>query len=349
MVLVFLLIVLAIIIICNVRTVHQEHVVIVERFGKFHTAWNAGLHVKIPFIDSIRKDVSLKEQTYDFPESRMITRDNIMVMVDSVVYTKVFDAHKYYYGIEDPVFGIENLTATALRSIVGSKTFDELLNSREEINQKITAEIDEATDAWGIKVKSVELKKIEASHEVQETMQKEMTAEREKRATILNAQAHQESVIATAEGDKRAQVLAAEAQAESIRIKAEADAAAIKLVADAKAYEAKALSEVVGSKGVIALKGYESLGDIADGNATKIYMPADLTGSVAKAGLLGEAFKDGQTEPLKKVQPKQSSVDACATSNPAHKNDAAQVAGMMNRPKAHLVHDPVTGKVSKDY
>lgn len=344
----FVLFIIIVLVLANIRTVHQEHVIIVERFGKFHTAWSAGLHVKVPFIDAIRKDVSLKEQTYDFPEAKMITKDNIMVMVDSVVYAKVFDAQKYYYGIEDPIFGIENLTATTLRSIVGSKTFDELLNSRDEINQKITSEVDTATDAWGIKIKSVELKKIEASHEVQETMQKEMTAEREKRATILNAQAHQESVIATAEGDKRAQVLAAQAQAESIRIKAEADASAIKLVADAKAYEAKVLADVIGSKGVIAIKGYESLADIADGNATKIYMPAELTGAVAKAGLLSEAFKDGQNDVPKKSVQKSSVADNCATGNPAHKADASQVSDMMRQqPKSKLVHDPVTGKVSK--
>lgn len=328
-VLVVICVILLVIILCNVRTVQQEHVVIVERFGKFHTAWDAGLHVKVPLIDAIRKDISLKEQTYDFPEAKMITKDNIMVMVDSVVYAKVFDANKYYYGIENPIFGIENLTATTLRSIVGSKTFDELLNSREEINQKITAEIDTATDAWGIKVKSVELKKIEASHEVQETMQKEMTAEREKRATILNAQAHQESVVATAEGDKRARVLTAQAQADSIRIKAEAEAEAIRMVADAKAYEAKVLGEVVGAKGIVALKGYESLSSIANGNATKIYIPADLTSSVTQAGIFGEAFRDGQKEPAGKPDQQKLPKDACATRNPAHKEDAAEVAGMM--------------------
>lgn len=209
MLLIVILIILAVIVLANVRTVHQGHVQIVERLGKFHDAWGAGLHVKVPFIDAVRKDVSLKEQTYDFPESQMITKDNIVIVVDSVVYSKVFDAQKYYYGIEDPVFGIENLTTTTLRSIVGSKNFDELLNGRDAINAQLKQEIDSATDPWGISITRVEVKKLQASREVQETMQKEMTAERNKRATILDAEAHQKSIITAAEGDKKAAILAA--------------------------------------------------------------------------------------------------------------------------------------------
>lgn len=206
MLLIVILIILAVIVLANVRTVHQGHVQIVERLGKFHDAWGAGLHVKVPFIDAVRKDVSLKEQTYDFPESQMITKDNIVIVVDSVVYSKVFDAQKYYYGIEDPVFGIENLTTTTLRSIVGSKNFDELLNGRDAINAQLKQEIDSATDPWGISITRVEVKKLQASREVQETMQKEMTAERNKRATILDAEAHQKSIITAAEGDKKAAI-----------------------------------------------------------------------------------------------------------------------------------------------
>ena len=235
MLLIVILIILAVIVLANVRTVHQGHVQIVERLGKFHDAWGAGLHVKVPFIDAVRKDVSLKEQTYDFPESQMITKDNIVIVVDSVVYSKVFDAQKYYYGIEDPVFGIENLTTTTLRSIVGSKNFDELLNGRDAINAQLKQEIDSATDPWGISITRVEVKKLQASREVQETMQKEMTAERNKRATILDAEAHQKSIITAAEGDKKAAILAAEAQAESTIKKAEADAEAIRKVAEARA------------------------------------------------------------------------------------------------------------------
>lgn len=330
MILVVILVILAVIVLANVRTVHQGHVQIVERLGKFHDAWGAGLHVKVPFIDAVRKDVSLKEQTYDFPESQMITKDNIVIVVDSVVYSKVFDAQKYYYGIEDPVFGIENLTTTTLRSIVGSKNFDELLNGRDAINAQLKQEIDSATDPWGISITRVEVKKLQASREVQETMQKEMTAERNKRATILDAEAHQKSIITAAEGDKKAAILAAEAQAESTIKKAEADAEAIRKVAEARAYEAQIMADAIGSSSYVTIKGYDALKEVADGNATKIYVPADLASNIVRAGVEGDSFVEGFKSPAAKKHVEKPRIDHCETKNAAHKEDAAQIGDMID-------------------
>ena len=304
MLLIVILIILAVIVLANVRTVHQGHVQIVERLGKFHDAWGAGLHVKVPFIDAVRKDVSLKEQTYDFPESQMITKDNIVIVVDSVVYSKVFDAQKYYYGIEDPVFGIENLTTTTLRSIVGSKNFDELLNGRDAINAQLKQEIDSATDPWGISITRVEVKKLQASREVQETMQKEMTAERNKRATILDAEAHQKSIITAAE--------------------------AIRKVAEARAYEAQIMADAIGSSSYVTIKGYDALKEVADGNATKIYVPADLASNIVRAGVEGDSFVEGFKSPAAKKHVEKPRIDHCETKNAAHKEDAAQIGDMID-------------------
>lgn len=334
---IILLIVLLVVILTSIRIVQQEHIAIVERLGQYHGSWGAGIHFLIPGFDKIRKDISLKEQTYDFPESTMITKDNIVVKVDSVVYMKVMDPKKYYYGIEDPVFGVSNLTTTTLRSIVGSKTFDELLNSRDAVNSKMTEEIDSATDEWGIKVRSVELKKIEASKEVRETMQKDMTAERQKRATILEAQAHQQSVVTAAEGEKKAKILAAEAEKEARIALAEGEAEALRLVYEAQAQGLKLISDINVTPQVLALKKYEALADIADGNATKIYMPADLSSEVTKAGIFGEALGIGDAIPVTKKSKEETSnanvladhigtgEDHCQNVSDSHKSDVNQI------------------------
>lgn len=341
-VLIIILVVLAVLVIPNIRTVHQGYVVIVERLGKYHTTWSAGLHVKVPLIDTMSKPISLKEQTYDFPATEMITADNVVVVVDSVVYSVVRDAQSYKYNIENPVFAIEQLTATTLRGIVGSMQFQDLLSSREQINRQMTEAIDAATDPWGIKVNRVEVKTLEASPEVQKTMQREMEAERNKRATILDAEAHQKSVITAAEGDKQAKILAAQAEAQSVAIRAEAEADAIRKMADAKMYEARQVGSVIGSNGLIALKGYEAMRDIADGNATKIYVPSDMASAMGKAVTLGEGIAAAKIEPMPKPVA-QAPVDRCSTTNMAHKADAAQVAGNMSgakaQPKGRLVHD----------
>ncbi|MBO5514136.1 MAG: SPFH/Band 7/PHB domain protein, partial [Mogibacterium sp.] len=210
-----ILFVVLVIIIRNVRIVPQEHAYVIERLGKFQTIWYAGIHVKIPFIDNIVNKISLKEQVFDFPPQPVITKDNVSVKVDSVVFAKIFDPQKYTYGVENPIAGLQNLSATTLRSIIGGMELDTTLSSREAINSQMEAILDEATDPWGIKVTRVELKNIDPPSEIEEVMTKQMRAERERRQTVLEAQAHQESVVSRAEGDKKAKVLAAEAEKEA--------------------------------------------------------------------------------------------------------------------------------------
>ena len=190
-------------IVANIRIVPQEHAYIIERLGKFKSVWYAGLHVKIPVIDNIVNRISLKEQVFDFPPQPVITKDNVSVKVDSVVFSKVFDPQKYTYGVENPIAGLQNLSATTLRSIIGGMELDTTLSSRESINSQMEAILDEATDPWGIKVNRVELKNIDPPPAIEEVMTKQMRAERERRQTVLEAQAHQESVVSRAEGDKR--------------------------------------------------------------------------------------------------------------------------------------------------
>ena len=203
---IFTLVIIAVVLyllLSNIRIVPQEHAYIIERLGKFKTVWYAGLHLKIPFIDRIVNKISLKEQVFDFPPQPVITKDNVSVKVDSVVFSKVFDPQKYTYGVENPIAGLQNLSATTLRSIIGGMELDTTLSSRETINAQMEAILDEATDPWGIKVNRVELKNIDPPREIEEVMTKQMRAERERRQTVLEAQAHQESVVSRAEGDKQ--------------------------------------------------------------------------------------------------------------------------------------------------
>ena len=196
----------------NIRIVPQAHCYIVERLGVYYTTWQAGLRFKIPFIDRVASRISLKEQVLDFPPQSVITKDNVTMNIDSVVYARVFDPKKYTYGVENPIVGLQNLTATTLRSVIGEMDLDETLSSREQINAKMRVILDEATDEWGIQVTRVEVKNITPPREIEEVMTKQMRAERERRQTVLEAQAHQESVVARAKGDKEAKVLAAEAE-----------------------------------------------------------------------------------------------------------------------------------------
>jgi regulator of protease activity HflC (stomatin/prohibitin superfamily) len=299
---VFLIILLLFIMVLirNIRVVPQEHAYIIERLGKFRTVWFAGLHVKIPLIDQIVNKISLKEQVFDFPPQPVITKDNVSVKVDSVVFSKVFDPQKYTYGVENPIAGLQNLSATTLRSIIGGMELDTTLSSRENINAQMEAILDEATDPWGIKVNRVELKNIDPPPAIEEVMTKQMRAERERRQTVLEAQAHQESVVSRAEGDKKAKVLAAEAEKEAKIALALGEAESIRLIYEAQAQGLEKLREAHIDESVLRLKGLEALRDVADGRATKIYMPTDIAGIVSTLGVVSESLGIGDATPVDK-------------------------------------------------
>ncbi len=292
-ILMIIVIFLILVLVRNIRIVPQEHAFVIERLGKFKTIWYAGLHVKIPFIDQIVNKITLKEQVFDFPPQPVITKDNVSVKVDSVVFSKIFDPQKYTYGVENPIAGLQNLSATTLRSIIGGMELDTTLSSREAINTQMEAILDEATDPWGIKVTRVELKNIDPPAEIEEVMTKQMRAERERRQTVLEAQAHQESVVSRAEGDKKAKVLAAEAEKEAKIALAQGEAESIRLVYEAQAEGLEKLREAHIDESVLKLKGLEALRDVADGRATKIYMPTEITGLVSTLGVVAESLGIG--------------------------------------------------------
>ncbi len=310
---ILLIAVLIALIVTNIRIVPQEYAYVIERLGKYRTTWQAGLHLKIPFIDRVVNKVSLKEQVLDFPPQPVITKDNVSVYVDSVVFTDAATPELYTYGVENPLFGLENLSATTLRSIIGNMELDTTLSSRDEINSQMESILDEATDAWGVKVNRVELKNINPPSEIEEVMTKQMRAERERRQTVLEAQAHQESVVARAEGDKKAMVLSAEAEKAAKIALAEGEAESIKLVYEAQAQGLEMLREAHIDESVLRLKGLEALRDVADGNATKIYMPTDIASTITSLGVVGEALGIGDATKIdmtpKPVKPKEA--DPC--------------------------------------
>ena len=309
----------------NIRIVPQEHAYIIERLGKYKTVWFAGLHLKFPFIDRITDKISLKEQVFDFPPQPVITKDNVSVKVDSVVFSKIFDPVKYTYGVENPIAGLQNLSATTLRSIIGGMELDTTLSSREEINSKMEAILDQATDPWGIKVTRVELKNIDPPHEIEEVMTKQMRAERERRQTVLEAQAHQESVVSRAEGDKKAKVLAAEAERDAKIAIAEGEAKSIEAVYKAQAIGLSYLKRAGIDDKLLKLKGIEALKDMADGRATKIYMPSDIANAVSSFGLIGESLGIGDATPIDKAErPKPAPTpDPCIKENTSREGKAA--------------------------
>lgn len=297
-------------IVTNIVIVPQEHAYILEFLGKYKTTWAAGLHVKIPIVERIVKKISLKEQVLDFPPQPVITKDNVSVSIDSVVFAKVFDPRLYTYGVENPIAGLQNLSATTLRNIIGSMELDQTLTSRDKINAQMEAILDEATDKWGIKVTRVELKNITPPREIEEVMTKQMRAERERRQTVLEAQAHQEAVVSRAKGDKEAKVLAAQAEKEARIALAEGEAEAIRKVAEAEAQGLNYLKQANADEKVLKLKGLEALKSVADGNATKIFMPSDLSGLVSTLGIMGESFsKTPVQEKPQKIQ--EEVVDDC--------------------------------------
>ena len=329
---IFTIVVLAVIIyllLSYIRIVPQEHAYIIERLGKFKTVWYAGLHLKIPFIDRIVNKISLKEQVFDFPPQPVITKDNVSVKVDSVVFSKVFDPQKYTYGVENPIAGLQNLSATTLRSIIGGMELDTTLSSRETINAQMEAILDEATDPWGIKVNRVELKNIDPPREIEEVMTKQMRAERERRQTVLEAQAHQESVVSRAEGDKKAKVLAAEAEREAKIALAQGEAESIRLVYEAQADGLEKLREAHIDESVLRLKGLEALRDVADGRATKIYMPTDISKVVSTLGVVSESLGIGDSTPVDKTEKSKAAPaeDPCLHDETSKEGKAAAATG----------------------
>ncbi len=300
-VLIVLLIIVALILICvNIRIVPQGYVYVIEHLGRYKTSWQAGLHVKTPFLERVAKTISLKEQVLDFPPQPVITKDNVTMQIDSVVFMKVFDPNLYTYGVENPIAGLQNLSATTLRNIIGEMELDQTLTSRETINGKMQVILDDATDQWGIKVTRVEIKNIQPPKEIEEVMTKQMRAERERRQTVLEAQAHQEAVVSRAEGDKKAKILAAEAERDAQIALAEGKAKSIELVYQAEAEGLEALKNANVSESVLRLKGIEALKEVSDGRATKIYMPSDIAGMVSSLGLAGEALGIGDAEKIDK-------------------------------------------------
>ncbi len=272
------IIVLAILIIIvrNVKIVPQAHAYVVERLGAYHATWGTGLHLKIPFIDKIAKKVSLKEQVVDFPPQPVITRDNVTMQIDTVVYFEITDPKLYTYGVEYPLSAIENLTATTLRNIIGDLELDNTLTSRDTINDKIRIILDEATDAWGIKVIRVELKNILPPREIQDAMEKQMKAERERRARILDAEGEKRSQILVAEGMKESAILKADAVKEQKIREAQGEAEAILTVQKANADALRMLNEAAPTDKIIQLKSLEAFAQAADGKATKIIIPSDI-------------------------------------------------------------------------
>ncbi len=280
------------VIIANIKIVPQAHSFVVERLGAFHASWGTGLHVKIPFLDRIAKKVSLKEQVIDFPPQPVITKDNVTMQIDTVVYFQITDPKLYAYGVENPISAIENLTATTLRNIIGEMELDHTLTSRDVINSKIRVVLDEATDAWGIKVNRVELKNIVPPAEIQDSMEKQMKAERERRAKILDAEGEKRSAILIAEGQKESAVLRAEAIKETKIREAQGEAEAILSVQRAVADAIKLMNEANPSEGVIAIKSLEAFEKAADGKATKIIIPSNIQSLAGLATSVKELMSD---------------------------------------------------------
>ena len=290
-----LLLLALIILAANIRVVQQSKASVVERLGAFQTVWGVGLHVKIPFIDRIAKTVSLKEQVVDFAPQPVITKDNVTMQIDTVVYYQITDPKLYTYGVENPMSAIENLTATTLRNIIGELELDQSLTSRDHINTKMRSILDEATDPWGIKVNRVELKNIIPPREIQDAMEKQMKAERERRESILQAEGQKQSQILVAEGDKQALILRADAAKQAKIMEAEAEAEAILRVQQATADAMRILNEASPNDQVIKLKALEAFAAAADGKSTKIIIPSEIQSLAGLAsGLQALGGKDAE-------------------------------------------------------
>lgn len=287
----------------NIKIVPQSKAYVIERLGAYHQTWQTGLHVKIPIIERVAKIVSLKEQVADFPPQPVITKDNVTMQIDTVVFYQITDPKLYCYGVEHPIAAIENLTATTLRNIIGDMELDHTLTSRDTINGQIRVILDEATDPWGIKVNRVELKNIFPPREIQEAMEKQMKAERERREAILKAEGEKASAILVAEGEKSAKILAAEADKQSAILRAEAvkeakireaegEAEAILAIQQATAKGIELINQANPGEGVLTIKSLEAFEKAADGKATKIIVPSNIQGIAGLANAVKEVISD---------------------------------------------------------
>ncbi len=292
MALLIIILLVVVVLIANIRIVFQSYAYVVERLGAYNSTWGVGLHFKIPFIERVSKVVVLKEQVADFRPQPVITKDNVTMQIDTVVYFQITDPKLYTYGIDHPMNAIENLTATTLRNIVGDLELDQTLTSRDTVNTKMRAILDEATDPWGIKVNRVELKNILPPREIQDAMERQMKAERERREAILRAEGEKRSAILVAEGQKEAEILAAEAKKEVQVREAEGKAEAILKVQQAVADGIKMINESNPSDATIALKSLEAYTQAADGKATKIIVPSNIQGIAGLATSIKEIMAD---------------------------------------------------------
>ena len=296
---IFLVILVVVVICSSIRVVPQAHAYVIERLGTYNTTWSAGLHLKTPLIDKVAHRISMKEQVVDFAPQPVITKDNVTMRIDTVVFFQITDPKLFAYGVEKPIMAIENLTATTLRNIIGELELDQTLTSRETINTKMRATLDEATDPWGIKVNRVELKNIIPPAAIQDAMEKQMKAERERREQILSAEGEKKSAILRAEGQKESLILSAEAEKQSAILRAEAtkeatirraegEAEAILKVQQANADGIKFLNEAAPDQAVLTLKSLEAFAKAADGKATKLIIPSEISGIAGLASSLTE-------------------------------------------------------------
>ena len=281
-----------VIIITNISVVQQSRAYVIERLGAFHTVWSVGMHFKVPFIDRIARRVSLKEQVLDYPPQPVITKDNVTMQIDTVVYFQITDPKLYAYGVEQPMAAMETLTATTLRNIIGDLELDQTLTSRDVVNTKMRAILDEATDPWGIKVNRVELKNILPPQDIQNSMEKQMKAERDRRQAILQAEGQKKSAILIAEGEKESAILRADAEKQAAILKAEGEAEAIRKVQQALADSLEMLNKSAPNDQVIKLKSIEAMQKVSDGKATKIIIPSEMQGLVGLANGIVEATKE---------------------------------------------------------
>ena len=301
-VLLIIVILALVIIISNISVVQQSRAYVVERLGAFHSVWGVGMHFKVPFIDRVARKVSLKEQVLDYPPQPVITKDNVTMQIDTVVYFQITDPKLYCYGVEQPMMAMETLTATTLRNIIGDLELDQTLTSRDVVNTKMRSILDEATDPWGIKVNRVELKNILPPADIQNSMEKQMKAERDRRQSILQAEGQKKSAILIAEGEKESAILKADAEKQAAILRAEAEKQAAILKADGEAQAILAvqqaladsiamLNEKAPNDSVLRLKAIEAMQKVADGQATKIIIPSDMQGLVGLANGIVEGTK----------------------------------------------------------
>ena len=288
MIIPILLIVIFLVVLANIKIVPQAYAFVIELLGAYQNTWSVGFHIKMPFIDKIARRVNLKEQVVDFEPQAVITKDNVTMHIDTVVYFQITDPKLYTYGVERPMMAIENLTATTLRNIIGDLELDETLTSRDTVNTKMRAILDEATDPWGIKINRVELKNIIPPREIQDAMEKQMKAERERREAILRAEGEKKSAVLVAEGEKESAILRAEAEREAAIRQAEGEAEAILKVQEAMAQGIRMINDANPGQAFLTLKSLEALEKVADGKATKLIIPSEIQGVAGLAASLKE-------------------------------------------------------------